>query len=214
MKIDEIINGFKSFHKEYYLDRPEIFQALVKEGQKPEIMVIACSDSRVNPSIIANAEPGDMFVVRNVANLVPPYDLNTNCFGTSACIEYGVKDLRVGHIMVLGHSHCGGIKRLCQGIEDADDREFIDGWLSIAKLALDSNATGEKQHRMAEREAIRISLNNLLTFPWIKTKIDQGELELHGWYFDLDSGKTFSKLINDEWLEISPNDKSKDRSFT
>ena len=155
MQIDQMISGFKSFHKEYYIDQPEFFQSLVENGQSPEVMVIACSDSRVNPSIIANAEPGDIFVVRNVANLVPPYDPNTNYLGTSACIEYAVQDLKVRHIIVLGHSHCGGIKRLCEGVEDAESRVFIDGWVSIAKLALASNVKGNKQHRKVEREAIR-----------------------------------------------------------
>ena len=209
MNIDQIISGFKTFHQEYYINQPGFYKSLVEKGQNPEVMVIACSDSRVNPSLIANAEPGDIFVVRNVANLVPPYDPNTNYLGTSACIEFAVQDLGVRHIIVLGHSHCGGIKRLCEGVEDAEGREFIDGWVSIAKLAFDPNIKGDKQHRKAEREAIGVSLNNLLTFPWIKTKIEQGQLELHGWYFDLDSGKIFSKMVNEEWLEISRDDQSR-----
>ena len=202
MEIDQIISGFKSFHKEYYEDNPEFYQTLVEKGQSPEVMVIACSDSRVDPSIIAKAKPGEIFVVRNVANLVPPYDPNTNYLGTSACIEFAVQDLRVRHIIVLGHSHCGGIKRLCEGSENTEDREFTDRWVSIAKLALASHLEGNENHCQVEREAIRISLNNLLTFPWLKTKFDQGDLELHGWFFDLESGNLFSKMVNDDWLGI------------
>ena len=202
MNIDQIIGGFKTFQKEYYINQPGFYKSLVEKGQNPEVMVIACSDSRVNPSLIANAEPGDIFVVRNVANLVPPYDPNTNYLGTSACIEFAVQDLGVRHIIVLGHSHCGGIKRLCEGPEGTKGPEFIDGWVSIARLALASDSQDNKHIRQIEREAVCISLNNLLTFPWLKTKFDQGDLELHGWYFDLESGELFSKTASGDWLEI------------
>ena len=208
MEIDQIISGFKSFHKEYYEDNPEFYQTLVEKGQSPEVMVIACSDSRVDPSIIAKAKPGEIFVVRNVANLVPPYDPNTNYLGTSACIEFAVQDLGVKHIIVLGHSHCGGIKRLCERSGATEGREFIDGWLSIAKLALASHLEGNEKYRQVEREAVRISLNNLLTFPWLKTKFDQGDLELYGWFFDLESGELFSKTVNDDWLGIGSDNQS------
>ena len=202
MNIDQIISGFKTFHKEYYINQPGFYKSLVEKGQNPEVMVIACSDSRVNPSLIANAEPGDIFVVRNVANLVPPYDPNTNYLGTSACIEFAVQDLGVRHIIVLGHSHCGGIKRLCEKAVNTKYREFIDPWVSIANSALGSNLDGDEQCRQVEREAVRVSLNNLLTFPLLKTKLDKGDLEIHGWFFDLELGKLFSKSDRDDWLAI------------
>ena len=110
--------GFKSFRETYYEGQPDFFRSLVEKGQNPDIMVIACSDSRVNPSIITNVGPGEVFIVRNVANLVPPFEPDSNYHGTSAAIEFAVRDLNVGHIIVLGHSHCGGIRWLCEGHED------------------------------------------------------------------------------------------------
>ena len=106
MPIQRLIDGFRAFSEEYYGNRPDFFRGLVERGQSPDVMVIACSDSRVNPSIIAKAEPGELFVVRNVANLVSPYEPDSNYHGTSAAIELAVRDLKVQDIVVLGHSHC------------------------------------------------------------------------------------------------------------
>ena len=143
MTISRLIAGFESFRKTYYEEQPGFYRSLVEKGQRPEVMIIACSDSRVNPSIIAKAEPGELFVVRNVANLVPPYEPDSHYHGTSAAIEFAVRDLGVKHIIVLGHSHCGGVRCLCEGHEKAGDREFIDGWMSIVEQARDDSLEGE-----------------------------------------------------------------------
>lgn len=166
-----------------------------RKGQTPHTLVIACSDSRVDPSIILNTGPGDIFVIRNVANLVPAYDSDfSHCHGTSAAIEYAVKHLKVKNILILGHTHCGGIHNLlCQPLNRHD---FIDTWLSIAEEARReaSKQTSEtdRQH-ICEREAVRVSLRNLLTFPFVAEAVSQNRLKLHGWLFDL-AGGSIEKL--------------------
>lgn len=203
MPIDRLIAGFKSFRETYYEKQPDFYRSLVEKGQKPDVMVIACSDSRVNPSIIAKAEPGELFIVRNVANLVPPYEPDSHYHGTSAAIEFAVRDLNVEHIIVLGHSHCGGIRCLCEGHEDAKNREFIDGWMSIVEQARDDSLKGEAQLRNVEREAVKVSLDNLLTFPWVKRRVEDGRLKLHGWLFDLEAGELLAHEAGDSWKTMT-----------
>jgi carbonic anhydrase len=176
---------------------------LVEKGQQPDTMVIACCDSRVNPSIIARAEPGELFVLRNVANLAPPYDPD-NCFqGTSAAIEYAVRDLNVGNIIVLGHSHCGGIRSLCDAQKGAESREFISGWMSIVEQARDDRLKGEERYRHVEREAIKVSLGNLLTFPWLRRRVEDGRVKLHGWWFDLEAGQLLAYGAGSGWKTVA-----------
>ncbi len=203
MTIGRLIAGFESFRKTYYEEQPGFYRSLVEKGQRPDVMVIACSDSRVNPSIIAKAEPGELFVVRNVANLVPPYEPDSHYHGTSAAIEFAVRDLDVEHIIVLGHSHCGGIRCLCEGHENAGDREFIDGWMSIVEQARDDSLEGEARRRHAERQAIKVSLDNLLSFPWLKKRVDDGRLKLHGWWFDLEAGELLADEAGDGWKAVT-----------
>lgn len=182
--IDRLVAGFRGFHALYYEQRPERIRDLVEVGQNPKVLMIACSDSRVDPAIVTNAEPGELFIVRNVANLVPPYAPDGNYHGTSAALEYAVRDLKVEHIVVLGHSHCGGIRALMDSTEgDITEREFIGPWVSICKCA------GETEDSDAvERGAIKGSLTNLMSFPWVKERVDAGNLSLHGWWFDIEKG--------------------------
>jgi len=199
MPIERLLAGFKSFRETYYESQPDFYRDLVNKGQSPDVMVIACADSRVNPSIIAKAEPGELFIVRNVANLVPPYQPDEGYHGTSAALEFAVRDLKVEHIVVLGHSHCGGIRCLCEGHPDAENREFIDHWVSILNEARDDSLQGEEQFRHVERQAVKVSLGNLLTFPWVKARVDDGSLKLHGWLFDLEAGQLMAHEGGDDW---------------
>ena len=190
-EISKLWAGYQKFHQKYFVDNPQTYEKLTKDGQAPKTLVIACSDSRVDPSIILNTEPGDIFVIRNVANLVPPYeDDMSHCHGTSAAIEYAVRHLNVENIIVLGHKHCGGVASLVN--EKEHDHTFIDTWLSIALQAKEKALTLANQNEdvcsCCEKEVIKISLNNLKTFPFIQDKLKSGKLELHGWYFCLESG--------------------------
>jgi len=189
MVIERLIGNFKSFRKIYFDEQPDFFRDLVENGQHPEAMVIACSDSRINASIFGKAKPGELFIVRNVANLVPPYEPDGKRHGTSAAVEFAVRDLKVRHIVVLGHSHCGGIKFLCDGEQGDEKREFLEGWMSTVASALDDTLSGESRYRHVEREAVKVSLLNLMTFPWVAARVAAGDLELHGWLFDLVAGR-------------------------
>ncbi len=190
--IDRLQAGFKGFRAQYYDQRPELFEAL-KAGQHPAVLMIACSDSRIDPAVLTRSEPGELFVVRNVANIVPPYQPDENYHGTSAAMEFAVRDLGVKHIVLLGHSQCGGIRGLVSGLANKPSpREFIGPWVSIVEAACDhghSDGGSTEDLKDVEQGAIRVSLNNLQTYPWVKEKIDAGTLDTHGWWFDLDAGK-------------------------
>jgi|TARA_B100000315_G_scaffold199305_1_gene191111 carbonic anhydrase len=202
MPINKLIEGFQAFRKTYYESQPDFYRSLIENGQRPDVMVIACSDSRVNPSIIAKAEPGELFIVRNVANLVPPYEPDSRYHGTSAALEYAVQDLAVSHIIVLGHSHCGGIRRLLEGDEAEETREFIDSWMSIVDLARGGALDDEAEIRAAERNAVTVSLNNLLSFPWVRDRVYDNKLTLHGWWFDLEAGELLEHKTGGAWTEL------------
>ena len=190
--LDRLIAGFRVFRAKYFEQRPGLYEGLASGGQSPEVLVIACSDSRVDPAILLNAEPGELFVVRNVANLVPPYQPDGHYHGTSAALEFAVRDLGVRHIVVLGHSRCGGIDALCRNLAGNPlPREFIGPWVSIAKPATEAcehQRTDEAQARAIGHAAVRTSVANLRTFPWVTDAEATGRLALHGWWFDLDAG--------------------------
>ncbi len=189
-----LLAGFRVFRARYFEQRPELYERLAKSGQKPQVLVIGCSDSRADPAILLGAEPGELFVVRNVANLVPPYQPDGHYHGTSSAIEFAVRDLAVAHIVVLGHSGCGGVQALLQPAEKSEEREFIAGWMAIAgraRAALPAAAPhhAHERSRAVEQAAIRVSLENLRTFPWIRSPLMEGKLSLHGWWFDLEAGE-------------------------
>lgn len=194
-EIDKLVRGFARFRQRYFQQEPALFDHLRREGQSPKILIIACCDSRVDPALITDANPGDLFVVRNVANLVPPYETGGHRHGTSAALEFAVRCLHVRHVIVLGHAHCGGIRALMQGMQASDQGEFIVPWMSVAQCARDRvlaempHADADAQARAVEQAAVRTSLDNLVTFPWIQARVDSGKLDLHGWYFDIDSGQ-------------------------
>lgn len=202
--VKPLINGFQNFRDNYFSKEKSFFENLIKKGQKPKVMIISCSDSRVDPAILFNAKPGELFVVRNVANLVPPYEPDEGYHGVSAAIEYATKDLLVEHIVVLGHAFCGGISALCEICKNEKDgldhgnsnkREFLESWIKISKqsiLELDfKNWPGSTQH-LAERKSIINSINNLMTFPWVSELVSNKKLELHGWWFNLENSSLWN----------------------
>jgi carbonic anhydrase len=195
MSLGKLAQGFLEFHKTTFLPRKAFFKELAIK-QRPKVMMIACSDSRVDPAILTNAEPGDLFLVRNVANLVPPCTADSSQHGVSAALEYGVTTLEVEHIVVFGHADCGGIHALLTGDPAiAESDSFIHRWLQIANearrrtLIIARNWPLEAQLRILEQEAIKTSLANLLTFPWIEERVADGRLRVHGWIFDISEGR-------------------------
>lgn len=166
------------------------FQRLALMGQSPHTLVIACSDSRVDPQLIFSAEPGDLYVVRNVANIVPPYEADGGYHGTSAALELGVKILKVARIAVLGHARCGGAKALLEA-PPRHAQDFLDPWLSIIDDVMwtpDGRLNDDRPPDYYERAIVRASLANLRTFPWVAERADQGRLSLEGYRFDMTTG--------------------------
>ena len=193
-EIEELLQGFRRFRSKAFQENRRLFIQLAQNGQFPRTMVIGCSDSRVDPAVITDAAPGDLFVVRNVANLVPPCETHGIFHGTSAALEFAVCDLKVSSIVVLGHAHCGGIKALLEGAAERNEG-FIGPWVKIATPARDKvlaqwpDAGKEFQQRACERASILVSLDNLMTFVFIKEAVASGRLRLFGWYFDIENGE-------------------------
>ncbi len=191
----KLLDGFQRFREQHFNSNDSLYQQLVKEGQTPKAMVVACCDSRVDPALVLDCEPGDLFVIRNVANLVPPIEGRAGHHGTTAAIEYGVRNLGVEHIIVLGHAHCAGIGALIRSGGVSNPGSFIDDWMCLAESARRSvmaempNATLKEQIRACEQRAILVSLDNLRTFSWIRERVEAGKLRLHGWYFDIEQGQ-------------------------
>ncbi len=168
-----------------------MFERLAQHGQRPGALVIACIDSRVDPAMIFDVAPGEILTVRNVANLVPPYAPDMAYHGTSAALEFGVRVLEVPSIVILGHGSCGGVRALLNGAPETA-RDFVAPWMSLAepaRLASLGYADPELRQKLCEQEVIRISLSNLLTFPWIAERVASGALALHGAWFDIHSGE-------------------------
>ena len=200
--VEKLVNGFKNFRKSYFEKRSKVLQQLAEKGQSPQTMVICCSDSRVEPSILFGTGPGDLFVVRNVANLVPPFTSKDNVSIGSA-LEYAVKILRVKDIIVLGHAHCGGVAALCKSISDDKEGEitdnptdFIKTWVDIAKPALSKMYFDHKDENIevnSERAVLLYSYNNLLTYPWLNDAVNENSLEIHAWWLDFKSVMLWKK---------------------
>lgn len=189
-EVKKLIEGYRRFYKSYFVNDKQLFTDL-SLGQSPRTLIIACSDSRVDPSIVFGAGPGDIFVIRNVANLVPPYQPDSAYHGTSAALEFAVTQLGVRHIVVMGHSGCAGIRTLLES-ETSSASAFIHNWVNIAADAKQATLAKCPDHDKAqtccEQEGILVSLKNLKSFPWIAEKIAHGELRLHGWHFSIEDG--------------------------
>ncbi|KAG6425026.1 hypothetical protein SASPL_115449 [Salvia splendens] len=194
----ELKHRFLSFKKDKYLSNLEHYKGLA-EAQAPKFMVIACADSRVCPSSILGFQPGEAFVVRNVANLVPPHENGPT--ETNAALEFAVNSLEVENVLVVGHSCCGGIKAL-MSLQDEVVSSFIRNWVVVGKPArLQVNAAAsdlsfDQRCRHCEKESINRSLMNLLTYPWIEERVIRGKLSIHGGYYDF-TDCTFEKWTLD-----------------
>ncbi len=192
--IEKLKTGFKNFRKYYFEEHPKLYDKLTKKGQSPEVLIIACCDSRVHPAQVLETEPGDIFVIRNVANVVPICQDDGKSHGTSAAIEFAVKHLKVRYVIVLGHAQCGGVKSLMEGEHEGHKYSFIDPWMSTVKparekvLGTNIDAGFDEQCRRCEEEVIRISCSNLLSFPFVKQEVDNGSLFIFGWHFDFEKG--------------------------
>lgn len=190
-----LVDGYRDFKKGRFAAESERYRKLAEEGQTPEVMVISCCDSRAAPETIFNTAPGEIFVVRNVANLVPPYKPDGQYHSTSAALEFAVQVLKVKHILVLGHGRCGGITAaLDPNAEPLSPGDFIGKWMELLKPVADavgSNAymTAAERQAALERISIRNSIENLRTFPCVSILEEKGRLQLHGGWFDISGGE-------------------------
>ncbi len=191
----QLIEGFRRFRARHFTADDALFRGLVASGQTPKILVVGCCDSRVDPALVLDCAPGDLFVIRNVANLIPPSETSGGLHGTSAALEFGVRNLGVEHIIVLGHAQCGGIRALVENGSVNDKDSFIGDWMRLVANARDAvaqdmpHASLDEKARACEQRAILVSLRNLMTFTWVRERVEQGRLHLHGWYFDIEQGQ-------------------------
>lgn len=192
--LERFIDGFQRFQHQYFEDAPELYRRL-QVSQNPSTLLIGCCDSRVDPALLLGCDPGDIFTVRNVANLVPPCNHGMRHQGVAAAIQFAVVQLKVERVIVLGHAQCGGIRALVEQRFPVDgDTDFIGRWVRIAEPARERvmrqlpQASLAERLRACEQASILVSLRNLESFPWVRKRVADGELTLHGWYFDLDAG--------------------------
>ena len=193
--IEKLVDGYKKFQRTTYVKERQRYRRLIERGQRPKIMIIACSDSRVSPTTIFEAPPGSLFIARNVANIVPPHDTNGVPRSIGAAVEYAVKVLNVTDIVVKGHARCGGVAALVNHEKGIPHSDYIKSWVEVAAPAralfpanFDS-LSDEEKGRVAEQAVIQNSVMNLSGFPWVRERLESGALAVHGWHFDILHGQ-------------------------
>ncbi|HTV70677.1 MAG TPA: carbonic anhydrase [Rhizobiaceae bacterium] len=195
---NQLLDGYRNFITRRYVAESDKWRSLAREGQAPDTMVIACCDSRAAPEVIFDSGPGELFVVRNVANLVPPYSPDGEFHSTSAALEFAVQSLKVKHIVVMGHGRCGGIRAaLDPNAAPLSPGDFIGKWMSLVAPAAETVAgnpmmTASERQRALERISIRFSIANLRTFPCVSILEGKGRISLHGAWFDISSGELWA----------------------
>jgi carbonic anhydrase len=212
----QLIDGYRAFLTGGLRAEQDRYRELARSGQSPEIMVIGCCDSRCSPEVIFNARPGELFVVRNIANLVPPYAPDTQAHGVSAALEFGVVALRVKHIVVLGHAQCGGIKAFAENAEPLTPGDFIGNWMKLMKPAAEKvgsrgSRSMDEYLTLLEKANIALSLDNLMSFPRLRAKVECGDVSLHGAYFGVATGQLsvrdpstgrFTQVAADQYAQL------------
>ncbi|KIZ32794.1 MULTISPECIES: carbonic anhydrase [Rhodopseudomonas] len=189
----DLISGYRTFTSQRLPTEQTRYRELSERGQSPEVMLIGCCDSRVSPEVIFDAGPGELFVVRNVANLVPVYTPDGGTHGVSAALEFAVQVLKVKHIVVLGHAQCGGIRAFVGNAAPLSPGDFIGRWMSMfvkpdEKVEIRAHETMQDFVTRIEKAAVFRSLENLMTFPFVQAAAERGELQLHGAYFGVAEG--------------------------
>lgn len=189
MSLIDFAKGNENFLKVKFKENEKVYNQLVKEGQSPKALFIGCSDSRVLPETIIAANPGDLFIVRNIGNFVPPYKPDNDFHATAAAIEYAVNVLKVEHVIVCGHSHCGACAALYQDLNDKDlihTKKWLELGLKAKEEAIKIDGGSAST---TERVSLIFQSQNLLTYPFIKKRVDENKLFLHAWYYRLEDGK-------------------------
>ncbi len=205
-KISEFAQGHRHFRSVKFKQNEERFKKLVEEGQSPKALFIGCSDSRLMPNMITGSGPGDLFIIRNIGNFVPPFSPDNDFHATAAAIEYAVSHLNVNDIIVCGHSDCGAIKELFFPHQTSPETIHTIKWLQLGapakKSAIKHFPSGPLhiQREFAERVSVLFQMENLLSYPAVKRRVDEGSLFLHAWHYDLATGHI--EYFDDESLEF------------
>lgn len=184
---DELLQRLRQFHSDYFPRHQQRFQDLVAQGQHPKTLFIGCSDSRLVPYLLTGAEPGDLFIVRNVGAFVPPYDGSHGLHGTTAAIEFAVLSLKVEHIIVCGHTHCGAIRAAYEGAPE--EAVNLHNWLQLADEALLPVQTSPEALYRTEQRSVVLQLERLLDYPMVRREVEAGRLHLHGWHYVIEQGE-------------------------
>jgi carbonic anhydrase len=191
-----LLDGYRTFRTQRLPTEQTRYRELSVRGQSPEVMVIGCCDSRVSPEVIFDAGPGELFVMRNVANLVPVYQPDSGAHGVSAALEYAVNALRIRHVVVLGHAQCGGIRAFIDKMQPLSSGDFIGKWMAM--FIKPGEIVEQRAHETMQDFTVRIekaavfrSLENLMTFPFVRSNVESGTLQLHGAYFGVAEGSLF-----------------------
>ncbi len=207
MNLQDYAHGNKLF-KSYFKKNQEALLHLVKTGQTPKALFIGCSDSRVIPDMIVQSNPGDLFVIRNVGNFVPPYSPDDDFHSTATGIEYAVSVLNVEEIIICGHTHCGACEHLYKTVED-ESLVHTKKWLQLGEsakktaiLSLGNDAPKEDLLRLTEKLSVMNQIENILTYPQVKKRFEDGDLSIHGWYYDIETGSI--DYYNGETYEFAP----------
>jgi carbonic anhydrase len=184
---DALLGRLSRFEKQFFPRYEKTFRRLVEEGQQPKTLFIGCSDSRIVPYVLMDCGPGDLFIARNVGNLVPPWDMSAGFHGTAAAIEFAVLQLQVHNIIVCGHSHCGAVRGLYE--EPPAEATHLREWLELARCAaLPASATADTL-RQVEQRSVVLQLERLLSYPMVARRVREGQLYLHGWYYVIEDGQ-------------------------
>lgn len=201
MALNRLLKGFADFRLGYYREHLDLFEKLATEGQSPKILIIGCADARVDPGILTQTRPGDIFTVRNIAAMVPPAQIPPDQaqHGTSAAIEYAVRGLNVEHVVVLGHALCGGIAALVDGEASAvAGYDYVSTWTAVARNVREvavhdlAGRPREEVVRAVEQASVVNSVANLMGFPWLAERVAQGKLVVHAWWFNLTEGQLYA----------------------
>jgi carbonic anhydrase len=212
----QLVDGYRAFLAGGLRAEQGRYRELAHSGQSPEVMVIGCCDSRCSPEVIFNSRPGELFVVRNIANLVPPYAPDAQAHGVSAALEFGVMALGVKHIVVLGHAQCGGIKAFVEDAEPLTPGDFIGNWMKLMtpaaeKIGPRGSRPMDRYLTLLEQANVALSLDNLMTFPRLRSKVERGDIRLHGAYFGVATGQLsvrdpasgeFAQVAADEYRRL------------
>lgn len=184
---DDLLDGLRRFRTRFFPRYRREYRDLIAKGQHPKTLFIGCSDSRLVPYLLTGAGPGELFIVRNVGNLVPAYDVSRGIHGTAAAIEYAVQRLEVRDIVVCGHSHCGAIEALYG--DPAPNAPHMNGWLDFARDAVLPVTVSDEALRRTEQRSIALQLARLMEYPMVAERVEKSELFLHGWYYVIEDGR-------------------------